>query len=81
MDKILMPKELTAENGAKAALIGKFFECDRIDCPECLEFGFDKYCDFCHGRGVVHIKIPISWTNIKEIYKQAVTLLGREEGE
>jgi len=33
MKTVLMPKRLTAENGAKALLIGEFFEFIEIQCP------------------------------------------------
>lgn len=40
-DKILMPKELTAGNGAKHVFIGEFHETITLQCPEC-EYGRDE---------------------------------------
>lgn len=67
---IEMPRELTAENGAKEALSGEFFEeieleveCDGEDCDE-------HDCD-----GDFHTfmqQVPVSWTTIKSIWKRAV---------
>jgi hypothetical protein len=75
----LMPKELTAENGAKAALIGEFFETCEVPCPCQEHIGEDgERCPLCGGEGVVTQKIPVSWTTIKEIYKAAVKAVGRE---
>jgi len=71
-DKILMPKELTAENGAKALLIGEFSEKVYIPCLEC-----EEDCEECTNHYIPH-KIPISWTNIKAIYAMAVKHLGKE---
>jgi hypothetical protein len=54
---ILVPRELTAENGAKSALIGEFNE----------EFGcLDE-------DGVEQIaNVPVTWTTIKAIHKKMV---------
>lgn len=71
-DTVIMPKELTAENGAKSLLSGEFF----VDVEDqCLEYGdicHDVNCEDCQGTGVIHSKIPINWTTIKEIYAMAV---------
>lgn len=69
---IMMPKTLTAENGAKALLMGEFFEEIEINCPECDGDG----CGECGDVGVVTQKISVSWTTIKDIYKMAVEHLG-----
>ena len=61
--KVLMPESLTAENGAKAALSGEF------------------YMDVLMADGAggeIFVKVPVSWTTIKEIYKKAVELLGEK---
>lgn len=55
-DKPILPRELTAENGAKAALIGEFHE-----TYELHERGAARTID-----------VPISWTTIKAIWKAAV---------
>ena len=74
---VAMPKELTAENGAKALMTGEFYET--------IEVGNDAFCgcgtcDFCiecpNEPESTLQKIPISWTNIKEIYAMAVKHFG-----
>lgn len=52
-----LPRELTAENGAKAALIGEFHE----------DFG---YLD--DNGNERYIKVAVTWTTIKAIWKAAV---------
>ena len=77
-DKILMPRELTAENGAKGLLIGEFYEETELSCPEC-EGDEVAECEICgDGSGQYIQKTPVSWTTIKEIYKMAVKHLGEE---
>lgn len=66
---LLMPSELTAENGAKAALMGEFKEKYSISCPEC--FGDDD-CETCDGSGRIHVEVPVSWTTIKEIWAKGL---------
>ena len=62
---VMVPKRLTAENGAKGALSGEFSETTFISCPEC--FGDDD-CETCDGSGRIEIKVPVSWTTIKTIW-------------
>jgi len=83
MKKIIMPDRLTAENGAKAALIGEFKELVTVTCCNCGGSGEDPYddcedCEDCRGAGSYTISVPVKWTTIKEIYKKAVELLGEE---
>ena len=73
--QILMPTELTAENGAKDLLIGEFFENLSLACQECDTEG----CIDCEGTGYTVIKIPVSWTNIKGIYKKLSQHFGEDE--
>ena len=75
-EMILMPRELTAENGAKAALIGEFSESVKVFCPDCLNDELDYECETCGGDGFVDQKVTVSWTTIKEIYKRAVQVVG-----
>ncbi|GAD09198.1 hypothetical protein GFGA_1c1221 [Gluconobacter frateurii NBRC 103465] len=78
---ILMPDELTAENGAKYALIGEFYETTPVQCHECHGNPDDREeCEFCGGEGELTQRIPVQWTTIKEIYKRAVALLGKSQG-
>ncbi|WP_425292538.1 hypothetical protein [Citrobacter freundii] len=65
----LVPKKLTAENGAKSVLSGEFSETKFINCPEC--FGDDD-CETCDGSGRIEITVPVSWTNIKAIWAKGV---------
>jgi len=67
-EKVMMPKALTAENGAKALLQGEFFETKKIDCCDCFGDG----CETCDGKGYEVLKVHVSWNTIKAIYKMAV---------
>jgi len=80
---VVMPIELTAENGAKGLLIGEFYETVEVDNPEYCGCG---ECDWCRGAGLnepqnFDEKVPVSWTNIKEIYKKAVENLGQDNSK
>ncbi|EPB1400233.1 hypothetical protein ACRBSC_004619 [Escherichia coli] len=66
---VMVPKRLTAENGAKGALSGEFSETTFISCPEC--FGDDD-CDTCDGSGRIEIKVPVTWTTIKSIWDKGI---------
>ena len=66
---VMVPKRLTAENGAKGVLSGEFSETKFINCPEC--FGDDE-CETCDGSGQIEITVPVSWTNIKAIWAKGV---------
>ena len=71
--KVILPTRLTAGNGAKCLLSGEFFEnielmnpnfCDCGQCNICLEFPDESE--------MVTIKVPVSWTTIKNIYETIV---------
>ncbi|HFT9938362.1 TPA: hypothetical protein ACGTLH_004376, partial [Escherichia coli] len=66
---VLVPKKLTAENGAKSVLSGEFSETKFINCPEC--FGDDD-CETCDGGGRIEITVPVTWTTIKAIWAKGV---------
>ena len=66
---VMVPVALTAENGAKACLLGEFSESTNISCPEC--FG-DEECETCDGSGTIKIKLPVSWTTVKAIWARGV---------
>ncbi|MGT8745136.1 hypothetical protein ACR711_24260 [Klebsiella oxytoca] len=66
---VMVPMRLTAENGAKGVLSGEFSETQFVNCPEC--FGDDE-CETCDGSGIIEIKVPVSWTTIKEIWIKGV---------
>jgi hypothetical protein len=65
----VVPTALTAENGAKAALIGEFEETTEMRCTECDE---DYDCEVCEGSGVMDRVVPVSWRTIKAIHKAMV---------
>ncbi|WP_258962707.1 hypothetical protein [Klebsiella pneumoniae] len=67
--EMMVPMRLTAENGAKGVLSGEFSETQFVNCPEC--FGDDE-CETCDGSGRIEIKVPVSWTTIKEIWIKGV---------
>ncbi|MGV3963620.1 hypothetical protein ACV8SR_04035 [Citrobacter freundii] len=66
---VLVPKKLTAENGAKGVLSGEFSETKSINFPEC--FGDDE-CETCDGSGRLEITVPVTWTTIKAIWDKGV---------
>jgi hypothetical protein len=69
----LMPRRLTAENGAKALLLGEFKLQVTRECPECLELE-DPFegCEICDGEGEYVQSHMIPWDQIKFIYSEAV---------
>lgn len=78
-DTVILPRKLTAENGAKALLIGEFSQKFPTFCYECmgegvveLEDGNKYMCKECEGRGEYTEEINISWVNIKKIYDTIV---------
>ena len=74
-DLIRMPRELTAENGAKALLIGEFTE--TVKNPAYCGCG-EEFCDACEVESdYKYLTVPVSWTTIKAIYKMAAEHLAR----
>jgi len=71
-DKIILPKELTAESGAKELLIGEFFVEVEHSCSACYFNGPDEECEACGGEIDWTQKHQIPWPTIKEIYKKIV---------
>lgn len=69
----LMPRRLTAENGAKALLLGEFkLEVTR-ECPECVDLEEPaEGCEICDGEGEYAQRHMIPWDKIKFIYSEAV---------
>ncbi|ORM66093.1 hypothetical protein [Pantoea rwandensis] len=65
---VAVPRSLTAENGAKAALIGEFNLEYNLVCHE----RFGEGCDDCSGEGRWINSIPVDWTTIKEIWAKAI---------
>lgn len=72
---VMVPKRLTAENGAKGALSGEFSETTFISCLEC--FGDDD-CDTCDGSGRIEIKVPVTWATIKSIWDKGIAYFAAE---
>lgn len=68
METVKLPASLTAENGAKALLMGEFHETFEIECPECNGDG----CVDCDGRGYFVNEIPVTWSTIKDLYEMIV---------
>lgn len=80
---VLMPKELTAENGAKALLSGEFYEEFEVANPD-----YDPDCDDPDGEDYdeetaepdfVTEKVPVTWDTIKKIYKMCVEGLSQPQ--
>lgn len=74
-ETVMMPMELTAENGAKALLSGEFYSEVVVECQECDGKGesmCNDVCEECGGAGTYTMRVPVSWTTIKEIYRKAV---------
>lgn len=69
----IMPKRLTAENGAKALLLGEFKVQVTQECSECAELEEpNEHCKICDGEGEHAIHHTISWDQIKFIYSKAI---------
>jgi hypothetical protein len=75
----IMPRELTAENGAKGLLSGEFKEGYKSVCELCGgdgrvwdRYGYSSECPQCNGYGELDKSVAVSWTTIQEIYKMAV---------
>jgi len=73
----VMPRSLTAENGAKTLLSGEFFETVEVSNDEYCGCGECDYChDFPNTKQTVQIKVPVRWSTIKEIYAKVVSHYG-----
>lgn len=68
----LMPRRLTAENGAKGLLLGEFHVEAEHFCNECPCDDISPTCEVCHGDGEYTQRIPVPWDTTKEIYAKAV---------
>lgn len=70
----IMPRQLTAENGAKALMLGEFKLLVTKECPECCELEEPtEGCSICDGEGEYGQKHTIPWDQIKFIYSKAVS--------
>jgi DnaJ-class molecular chaperone len=74
-----MPRELTAENGAKGLLSGEFKENAMTTCNACKGTGRNlsgaSRCNRCKGTCEELLSLNVSWTTIKAIYAMAVKVL------
>lgn len=73
---VMMPRSLTAENDAKAAMSGEFHEDIELICTACAYDEPQDDCEVCGGETRYTQRISVSWTTIKEIYAKAVKELG-----
>lgn len=79
MEAVMLPRKLTAANGAKALLMGEFFEVITITCPVCD--GDENTiidCFDCGGSGEITTQTAVSWTTIKAIYNKIVEHYGNK---
>lgn len=81
---VLVPRRLTAENGAKAALMGEFHVEQIIDCPDCDEhsgISEDEVCETCGDSGTVVQRLAVPWGTIKEIWRKAIKVVSAHRPE
>lgn len=71
-DYILMPRTLTAENGAKALLSGEFTILHTATCTACSFDDPQEDCEVCAGEVEYTEIISVDWSTIKDIYATAV---------
>lgn len=77
----IMPIRLTAENGAKALLLGEFTLKVTMECQECVDMEEpSEGCEICDGEGEYGQKHMIPWDQIKFIYSKAVEGLAIANG-
>jgi hypothetical protein len=65
---VAVPRELTAENGAKFALSAEFYVRHTITCHECAGEG----CEDCGDKGQWEESIMIDWSTIKDIWRRGI---------
>ena len=58
-------------------MIGEFYSEVVQECQECEGEGWEdeesgEECHECGGAGTYTMRVPVSWTTIKEIYRKAV---------
>jgi hypothetical protein len=78
---VLMPKSLTAENGAKGLLIGEFRIQHEVNCSGCYFDEADPECEVCGGEVQYTEWVDVDWDTIKTIYAKAVAGLAADSGE
>lgn len=78
---VMMPRALTAANGAKSLMMGEFSETIGVVCEYCISDDDQLECELCLGTGEHEQKVPISWDTIKDIYAKAVDHFSPETSE
>jgi len=79
---VLMPVTLTAENGAKGALIGEFYIKRETSCMSCgCDDEPDDDCEMCNGDGSYVEEIQVPWDVMKDIYAAAVKACAITHGQ
>jgi hypothetical protein len=70
----IMPRVLSAENGAKSLLLGEFMTSQTHLCYECSVSGEepDDECHICKGLGTYKQSSPVEWHLVKDIYLMAM---------
>lgn len=70
----LGPRQITADTGHKARMIGEFSERISRSCPDCVSLGVQDDCEICDGTGEYTQPVFINWTNIKAIHRRIVEI-------
>jgi hypothetical protein len=67
-----VPDRLTAENGAKSALLGEFTVEHTAQCSACYYDEADEECEVCGGEIDYTVYVTVPWSTIKDIYAAAI---------
>ncbi len=75
----LVPREITAETGHKAGMMGEFSQSLPVMCEACDGDGEDEHddsgvCSDCDGAGEYVLNVNISWVTIKAIHRRIVEI-------
>ncbi|MDT8895443.1 hypothetical protein RSO41_12330 [Halomonas sp. I1] len=70
----LVPREITAESGHKAGMIGDFHESVSMRCTECDPDDPDPDCEVCDGLVEFEGQAPVSWTTIKAVHRRVIEI-------
>ena len=71
-DFTLLPRRLTAENGAKNLLWDEFSVEVKHSCSACSFHGSQDECEVCGGEVEWVQSHQVPWTTIKDIYRKIV---------
>ncbi|TFH84949.1 hypothetical protein EQG41_19705 [Billgrantia azerbaijanica] len=75
----LVPREITAETGHKAGMVGDFHESVLVRCPDCDNDEPDPDCEICDGLIEYEESVTVSWTTIKAIHRRIVEIAEEEQ--